>query len=103
MLRIGCHGFSTPEGDNIRIDTHCYEGFEISPYYDSLMAKLIVKGDTREAALATTQEALAAFEVSGIETNIPFLQFLVSHPDFVDGSIDTKWIENTLLPQFLER
>lgn len=96
-------GFSTPEGDNIRIDTHCYEGFEISPYYDSLMAKLIVKGDTREAALATTQEALAAFEVSGIETNIPFLQFLVSHPDFVDGNIDIKWIENTLLPQFLER
>ena len=87
----------------MRVDSHLFGGYTVPRYYDSLMAKLIVKGDTREAALATMQEALAAFEVSGIETNIPFLQFLVSHPDFADGSIDIKWIENTLLPQFLER
>jgi acetyl-CoA carboxylase biotin carboxylase subunit len=95
--------FSAPNGDNIRIDTHCYEGYVIGPYYDSLLAKLIVKGDTRDAALASMKTTLAAFEISGIETNIPFLRFLINHPDFIRGNINIKWIENSVLPQFLDR
>jgi len=93
--------FVVPKGNNIRVDTHCYEGCVISPYYDSLMAKVITKGDNRDLALENMRKALATFEISGVETNIPFLQFLISQPDFIQGNINIKWIENTVLPKFL--
>ena len=94
--------FVIPQGNNIRVDTHCYKGYEISPFYDSLIGKLVVKGDTRAAALESTRKALASFEIAGIETNIPFLQFLINQPEFIAGDINVKWIEATVLPQFLE-
>ena len=94
--------FVVPDGKNIRVDTHCYEGYMISPYYDSLLGKVITKGDTRDMALENMRTALSAFEISGVETNIPFLQFLIEQPDFISGNINTKWIETTVLPMFLE-
>ena len=94
--------FVLPSGDNIRVDTHCYEGYEISPYYDSLLGKLIAKGDTRDAAIENMRKALATLEISGVKTNLPFLQFLINQPDFIAGDIHIKWIETTALPQFLE-
>jgi len=63
---------------------------------------LIVTGGTRAEALENTKKALASFEIAGIETNIPFLQFLINQPEFIKGNIYTKWIETTVLPQFLE-
>jgi acetyl-CoA carboxylase biotin carboxylase subunit len=94
--------FALPEGDRVRIDTHCHPGCTISPYYDSLLAKLITTGDTRAEALANMKAALTDFRIEGIETNIPFLQFLVDQPEFVAGDIHIKWIENTVLPRFVE-
>ena len=94
--------FALPQGNNVRIDTHCHEGCTISPYYDSLLAKLITTGDTRAAALANMKTALADFKIEGIETNIPFLQFLIEQPEFNAGDIHIKWVENTVLPKFVE-
>jgi acetyl-CoA carboxylase biotin carboxylase subunit len=94
--------FVVPGGNGVRVDTHCYEGYVISPYYDSLMAKVIAKGDNRDAALANMKTALSTFEISGVETNISFLQFLINQTDFIQGNINIKWIENKVLPQFLE-
>lgn len=94
--------FVLPKGNNIRVDTHCYEGYVISPYYDSLIAKIITKGDNRASALENMKKALSTFEIAGVKTNIPFLQFLISQPEFIQGNIHIKWIENTVLPKFLE-
>ncbi len=94
--------FVVPYGNNIRVDTHCYQGYTISPYYDSLIAKLITTGDTREEALANMKAALSDFKIEGIETNIPFLQFIIEQPEFIEGDIHIKWIENKVLPIFVE-
>lgn len=94
--------FVAPSGNNIRVDTHCYQGYTIGPYYDSLIAKLITTGDTREEALANMKAALSDFKIEGIETNIPFLQFIIEQPEFIEGDIHIKWIENKVLPIFLE-
>ena len=97
----GCiENFVAPSGDNIRVDTHCYTGYEVSPYYDSMIAKLITTGDTREEAIANMSAALDNFLIEGIETNIPFQKFLIEQPEFLAGDIDIKWIENTVLAKF---
>ena len=94
-------GFTVPNGGNIRVDTHCYQGYTISPYYDSLLAKLITTGETRAEALGKMRTALADFRIEGIQTNIPFLQFVIDQPEFVAGNIDITWIEKAVLPRFL--
>jgi acetyl-CoA carboxylase biotin carboxylase subunit len=97
----GCiENFMVPTGDKVRVDTHCYPGYEVSPYYDSMIAKLITAGETREEAIANMKVALDAFVVEGIETNIPFLQFVIDQPEFLAGDIGIKWIEDTVLPRF---
>jgi len=103
MPSPGClENFVLPKGNNIRVDTHCYQGYTISPYYDSLLAKLITTGETREEALANMKTALLDFKIEGIETNIPFLQFIIEQPEFIAGDIHIKWIENQVLPIFIE-
>jgi acetyl-CoA carboxylase biotin carboxylase subunit len=94
--------FVLPGGKNVRTDTHCYEGYMVGPFYDSLLAKLITTGDTRTEALANMKTALNDFKIEGIKTNIPFLQYLIEQPEFAEGDIHIKWIENTVLPKFLE-
>jgi acetyl-CoA carboxylase biotin carboxylase subunit len=94
--------FVVPNGDNIRVDTHCYQGYTVSPYYDSLLAKLITTGDTREEAIAHMKTALSDFKIEGIETNIPFLQFIIEQPEYIEGDIHIKWIEDKVLPLFIE-
>src|SRR4029077_18717914 len=59
-------------GPGFRVDTHLYPGYEVPPYYDSLLAKLIVWGEDREMALARSRRALAEFQVDGVKTNLPF-------------------------------
>jgi biotin carboxylase len=66
------------------------------------MAKVIAKGDDRSAAIENMRRALSAFEISGVQTNIPFLQFLMEQPEFIQGNINIKWVENTVLPKFLK-
>ena len=94
--------FAVPYGDNIRVDTHCHQGYMISPYYDSLLAKVIATGDNREMALENLKTALSNFEIAGVKTNIPFLQFLISRPEFIESNINVKWIESSVLPEFLK-
>ncbi len=94
--------FVVPNGNNIRVDTHCYQGYVISPYYDSLIGKVIATGDNRDLALENMRLALSNFEVFGVETNISFLRFLINQPDFIKGNINIKWIENSVLHKFLE-
>lgn len=94
--------FALPNGNNVRVDTHCYQGYTVSPFYDSLLGKLITTGDTRAEALANMKTALADFKIEGVETNIPFLKFVIEQPEFIAGNIDIKWIENSLLPKFVE-
>ena len=97
----GCiEKFVAPSGDNVRVDTHCYSGYEVSPYYDSMIAKLITTGETREQAITNMKAALDDFVIEGIETNIPFQKFLIEQPEFVAGDIDIKWIEDSALPRF---
>jgi acetyl-CoA carboxylase biotin carboxylase subunit len=87
-----------PEGDGIRLDSHMSEGASIPPYYDSMIGKLIVTGDTRTQAIERLQKALADFRIEGVPTTIPLHREIVAHPDFVANTIHTRWLEQTLLP-----
>lgn len=81
-----------PMGRNIRMETHCYAGFAVSPYYDPMIAKLIVKGLDRADAVRKLQAALHDFEVEGIATNIPFLRRLCASQGYIDGIFDTGYV-----------
>jgi acetyl-CoA carboxylase, biotin carboxylase subunit len=85
-----------PSGPGVRVDTHCYPGYRVPPYYDSLLAKLIVHGADRAHALERLRAALAAFDVAGIDTTIPFLRAVVSDPAYVAGQVNTRWVEERL-------
>jgi acetyl-CoA carboxylase biotin carboxylase subunit len=89
-----------PSGPGIRVDTGIEEGSVVPPYYDSMVAKLIVRGSTRADAIGRLQAALADFDVAGICTNIPLLTAIAAHKDFRDNRVSTRWLETTLLPEF---
>ena len=82
-----------PGGPGVRIDTHIYQGYMIPPYYDSLIAKLIVHGRDRNEAISRMRRALEEFLVHGIATTIPLHQKIVEDPRFVAGDIDTHFLE----------
>ena len=82
-----------PGGFGVRVDTHAYDGYEIPPYYDSLIAKLIVKSRTREEAIEKMYHALDEFVVEGIKTTIPFHMKLMRNERFQSGQFDTKFLE----------
>jgi len=86
-----------PVGPGIRLDSAVAEGSMVPPYYDSMIAKLIVHAETRAGAVARLLQALGDFEVEGIATNIGFLQTLVGHRDFRENRVHTRWLEQTLL------
>ena len=85
--------FHIPGGPGIRVDTHAYAQYVIPPYYDSLLAKLITYGRTREEAILRMRRALEEFIVEGVKTTIPFHQRVLADPDFVRGEFDTSFIE----------
>ena len=80
------------EGGGVRVDTGVYEGGEIPMYYDSMIAKLIVHGRDRNEAIAKMREALNAFVIRGVASNIPFQSALLAHPKFVAGDFNTGFI-----------
>src|SRR3989454_960471 len=92
--------YHPPCGPDVRVDTHIYAGYTVPPYYDSLLAKVIVHGNTREEALARMRQALDSFIIEGVTTTIPFLSRVMRHPDFVAGKGDTKFLERE--PQLLQ-
>jgi acetyl-CoA carboxylase biotin carboxylase subunit len=89
-----------PSGAGIRVDSGVAGGSMVPPFYDSMIAKLIVRGSSRAEAVDRLQAALARFEVGGIATNIPLLRAIVAHDDFRSNRVSTRWLETTLLPSF---
>ena len=85
-----------PDGPGIRLDTHCYSGYFVPPYYDSLLAKLIVHGSHRGEAADRTKAALENFFVTGIDTLIPFLKDVISDTEYRAGNVNTRWLEKKL-------
>jgi acetyl-CoA carboxylase, biotin carboxylase subunit len=86
--------WSPPNGQNIRVDSHAYENYAVPPYYDSMLAKLIVAGADRSAAIDTAKSALARFQVAGLTTTVPFHAHLLQQPEFTRAEIHTRWIED---------
>lgn len=82
-----------PGGPGVRVDSAAYQGYNIPPYYDSMIAKLIVWGPTREEAIARMKRALSEFAIEGIQTTIPFHLQLLEHPKFIAGDFDIKFLE----------
>ena len=83
-----------PGGFGVRVDTHVYTDYEIPPYYDSLIAKLIVKGKTREETVEKMYHTLDEFIIEGVQTTIPFHKKLMRNEKFRSGDFDTKFIES---------
>jgi acetyl-CoA carboxylase biotin carboxylase subunit len=94
------HTWDPPEGEGIRIDSHCYAGYVVSPYYDSLLAKVITKGTDRSDAVKKMQYALDNFTISGVDTTISFHRYILQSKDFLEGNINTRWIEDTVLKEY---
>ncbi len=92
-----------PMGPGVRVDSGSYPGWRVPLEYDPLLAKLIVRGETRPNAIARLARALSEYEVGGIKTNIPFFQSVVSHPDFVAGQLDTGFVDRFLAGGFPPR
>ncbi|MGJ7506461.1 acetyl-CoA carboxylase biotin carboxylase subunit [Variovorax sp. GT1P44] len=91
--------WEVPAGEGIRVDSHCYAGYTVPPYYDSLLGKLIVHAPTRQQAIARMREALGGLRVEGPSTTAPFHDAVLAHGDFVDGKVTTRWVEETFLPE----
>jgi acetyl-CoA carboxylase biotin carboxylase subunit len=92
--------WNAPQGVGIRLDTHCYPGYFVPPFYDSLLAKLVTWGNNRREAVARMEKVLEDFQVSGVDTTIPFHRFLLKNPNFIQGVIHTRWIEDILLKEY---
>lgn len=88
--------YHPPGGMHVRVDSGLYAGYRVPPYYDSMIAKLIVYGRTRESCMMRMRRALEEMVVDGIKTNIPLHQELLRAPDVVDGNYSIKWLEDWL-------
>ncbi len=91
--------YHAPGGMNVRVDSGLYAGYRVPPYYDSMIAKLIVYGTTREGALKRLRRALEEFVIEGITTTIPLHQALLDDPEFREGDYTIKWLEEWLAKQ----
>jgi acetyl-CoA carboxylase, biotin carboxylase subunit len=95
--------WAAPIGTHVRVDTACFPGWTITPYYDSLLAKIITWGDDRADAVARARNALKHLHVEGVETTARFSHDLLGHPDVSAGRIHTRWIEDEFLPEWSAR
>lgn len=88
-----------PQGEGIRMDSHCYPGYSVPPYYDSMIGKLIVHARDRPSAIARMRAALDDLDITGIQSTVPFHRAVLDDDDFRANNIRTKWIEE----EFLQR
>jgi acetyl-CoA carboxylase biotin carboxylase subunit len=88
--------YHPPGGFGIRVDSHVYSGYEVSPHYDSLLTKLISHGKSRQEAIRTMQRALEEFVIEPIKTTIPFHRNVLSNPDFLKGIFYTDFVNNLM-------
>jgi acetyl-CoA carboxylase biotin carboxylase subunit len=86
--------FHSPKGHGVRVDTHVYAGYTIPPYYDSMIAKLIVRARTRDEAITKMERALDEFIIEGVKTTLPFHQRLMRNEDFLKGNFHTGFLNN---------
>ncbi|MCA9049950.1 MAG: acetyl-CoA carboxylase biotin carboxylase subunit [Planctomycetaceae bacterium] len=84
-----------PGGNGVRFDSHVYEGYTISPYYDSMIGKLIVHKPTRDESIACMKRCLREFTIEGIKTTLPLAARMFNHSAFVEGTVDTTFVERT--------
>ncbi|HYG48161.1 MAG TPA: acetyl-CoA carboxylase biotin carboxylase subunit [Allosphingosinicella sp.] len=89
-------GFHAPGGMHVRVDSGLYVGYKVPPYYDSMIAKLIVYGSTRDRCIMRLRRALEEMVIDGVKTTIPLHQRLVNEPDFLAGNYTIKWLEEWL-------
>jgi len=92
-----------PEGPGVRVDSHCEPGYLVTPYYDSLLAKIVAHGADRDTAADRLAAALDRLVVEGVPTTAGFARFALDHPDFRKGTVTTDWIGTTGLPAYLEK
>jgi acetyl-CoA carboxylase biotin carboxylase subunit len=85
-----------PGGPGVRVDSHVYSGYNVPPYYDSMIGKLITHGDTRDTAIARMRNALAELVVEGIKTNTALHQEILAHSAFQAGGLDIHYLERRL-------
>lgn len=88
------HGYHMPGGLGVRVDSGLFAGASIPPYYDSMIAKLIVHGKTRNECLMRLRRALSEYVIEGVTTTIPLHERVINAPDFIDGSYDIRWLES---------
>jgi acetyl-CoA carboxylase, biotin carboxylase subunit len=86
-----------PTGPNLRVDTHCYSGYRVPIFYDSMLAKLIVYAPDRGEAISRMRFALDRFEITGVRTTLPFLSRLIASPEFAKGAVSTRFVEELSL------
>ena len=89
-------GLNLPGGNGVRVDTAIYEGYTIPPSYDSMIAKIITHGDTRNEAISKMKRALEEIVIEGVDTNIEFLFQIIKNPNFIRGNFDTSFIEREI-------
>ena len=92
--------WTPPGGEGVRLDSAMFEGAMVPPFYDSMIAKLIVSGPDRATTVQRLQAALASYSIEGIATNLKLLRHIAAHPDFIDNRISTRWLEQVLLPSY---
>ncbi len=85
--------WSPPSGRDIRVDSHVYENYAVPPYYDSMLAKLIVSGPDRAACIKSAKSALARFQIVGLTTTVPFHAQLLERPEYLRAEVHTRWVE----------
>ena len=90
-------GLNLPGGNGVRIDTAIYEGYTIPPTYDSMIAKIITHGDSRNEAISKMKRALEETVIEGVDTNIDFLFKIIKNSNFIRGNFDTSFIEKEIL------
>jgi acetyl-CoA carboxylase biotin carboxylase subunit len=96
-------GWTIPRVSGARLDTAMFAGETVHPFYDSMIAKLIVTGRDRAEAVSRLRAALREFSVDGVATNLPLLRFIADHPDYVANRLTTRWLEQTLIPAYHRR
>jgi acetyl-CoA carboxylase biotin carboxylase subunit len=85
-----------PGGPHVRVDSACYSGYRIPPHYDSMIAKLIVKGNDRNDAVAKAKRALREFHIGGVHTTIPFHQYMFEDENFLESNYDLKYVDTLI-------
>ncbi|GEO36498.1 acetyl-CoA carboxylase biotin carboxylase subunit [Skermanella aerolata] len=89
-------GYHAPGGLGVRVDSALYDGYRVPPYYDSLIAKLVVHGTTRNECMMRLRRALEEFVIGGIDTSLPLHRRIIAEPNFINGNYDIHWLEHLM-------